>query len=90
MFSYGGHEYRVRHLADFIGAERDNTSDQKTLNAILVRLGEGLGARTNAASRWWSTRCSATAKWCPRRWVRRSVRSAACRAPPSWPTGMWF
>lgn len=44
-YAYGGHEYRVRYLGDFIGAPRDLPRDGKTVSAILVRLGEGLGTQ---------------------------------------------
>jgi len=43
-FSYGEHQYRVRYLGDFVGVPRDASNEAKTLNAILVRLPEGLGA----------------------------------------------
>ena len=43
-FSYGEHQYRVRYLGDFVGIARDAANEPKTLNAILVRLPEGLGA----------------------------------------------
>lgn len=45
LFKYGPHDYRVRHLGEFIGIERERALTQKTVNAILVRLGEGLGAQ---------------------------------------------
>lgn len=44
-YAYGGHEYRVRYLGDFIGAPRDIPREGKTVSAILVRLGEGLGTQ---------------------------------------------
>ena len=45
-FTYGAHSYRVRYLGDFIGVERERLETaQKTVNAILVRLGEGLSAQ---------------------------------------------
>ena len=44
-FGYGGHEYRVRYLGDFIGSHRDTPKEGKTVSAILVRLGEGLGTQ---------------------------------------------
>ncbi|TXI88690.1 MAG: hybrid sensor histidine kinase/response regulator, partial [Cupriavidus sp.] len=44
-FGYGGHEYRVRYLGDFIGTPRDVPREGKTVSAILVRLGEGLGTQ---------------------------------------------
>jgi chemosensory pili system protein ChpA (sensor histidine kinase/response regulator) len=43
-FRYGNADYRVRYLGDFVGIARDPTGEPKTLNAILVRLPEGLGA----------------------------------------------
>jgi chemosensory pili system protein ChpA (sensor histidine kinase/response regulator) len=44
-YGYGGHEYRVRYLGDFIGASRNVPKEGKTVSAILVRLGEGLGTQ---------------------------------------------
>ncbi|WP_157622862.1 hybrid sensor histidine kinase/response regulator [Solimonas soli] len=45
LFNYGGAGYRVRELAAFLGSERGTTTpDSKTVNAILVRLPEGIGA----------------------------------------------
>ncbi|PTU32258.1 Hpt domain-containing protein [Stenotrophobium rhamnosiphilum] len=44
-YGYGGHEYRVRYLGDFIGASRAAPKEGKTVSAILVRLGEGLGTQ---------------------------------------------
>jgi chemosensory pili system protein ChpA (sensor histidine kinase/response regulator) len=44
-YAYGGHEYRVRYLGDFIGTPRDVPREGKTVSAILVRLGEGLGTQ---------------------------------------------
>lgn len=44
-YAYGGHEYRVRYLGDFIGAHRETPREGKTVSAILVRLGEGLGTQ---------------------------------------------
>ncbi|MGH8432364.1 MAG: hybrid sensor histidine kinase/response regulator, partial [Solimonas sp.] len=44
LLNYGNSEYRVRYLGDFIDVQRDRSSEQRTLNAILVRLGEGLMA----------------------------------------------
>ncbi|MES2488645.1 MAG: Hpt domain-containing protein [Pseudomonadota bacterium] len=44
-YGYGGHEYRVRYLGDFIGASRGAPKEGKTVSAILVRLGEGLGTQ---------------------------------------------
>jgi chemosensory pili system protein ChpA (sensor histidine kinase/response regulator) len=44
-YGYGGHEYRVRYLGDFIGSSRDVPKDGKTVSAILVRIGEGLGTQ---------------------------------------------
>lgn len=44
-YGYGGFEYRVRYLGDFIGASRDIPKEGKTVSAILVRLGEGLGTQ---------------------------------------------
>ena len=42
-FRYSDNDYRVRYLGEFVGIPRDPTSEPKTLNAILVRLPEGLG-----------------------------------------------
>ncbi|AXQ29833.1 hybrid sensor histidine kinase/response regulator [Solimonas sp. K1W22B-7] len=44
LLSYGSAEYRVRYLGDFIDVPRDKASESRTVNAILVRMGEGLGA----------------------------------------------
>jgi chemosensory pili system protein ChpA (sensor histidine kinase/response regulator) len=44
-FNYGGHDYRVRYLGDFIGTTREAPKDGKTVSAILVRMGEGLGTQ---------------------------------------------
>lgn len=43
LFKYGGNEYRVRHLGDFISVGRDTLTEQRSVNAILVRAAEGLG-----------------------------------------------
>lgn len=45
LLPYGGHDYRVHHLGDFIGLQRHVDSETKTVSAILVRLGEGLGTQ---------------------------------------------
>lgn len=42
--TYGGAEYRVYYLGDFVGTPRDRSSETRTVSAILVRLGEGLVA----------------------------------------------
>ncbi|PPE75350.1 hypothetical protein C3942_00155 [Solimonas fluminis] len=44
LLNYGSAEYRVRYLGDFIDVPRDKTAESRTVNAILVRMGEGLGA----------------------------------------------
>lgn len=44
LLPYGGHDYRVHHLGDFIGLPRHLDGETKTVSAILVRLGEGLGS----------------------------------------------
>lgn len=44
LLNYGSAEYRVRYLGDFIDVPRDKASETRTVNAILVRMGEGLGA----------------------------------------------
>ncbi|TJY62003.1 response regulator [Sinimarinibacterium sp. CAU 1509] len=40
---YGGHSYRLMHLADLVGVPRDSGTEQKTLHAILVRMPESFG-----------------------------------------------
>jgi chemosensory pili system protein ChpA (sensor histidine kinase/response regulator) len=42
-FRYGEHDYRVHYLGSLVGVARDPASEPKMLNAILVRLPEGLG-----------------------------------------------
>lgn len=42
-YAYGGQQYRVHYLGDFIGVPRDRDLEQKSVNAILVRISEGLG-----------------------------------------------
>ncbi len=42
--TYGGADYRVYYLGDFVGIPRDRSSEARTVSAILVRLGEGLVA----------------------------------------------
>jgi len=50
-FSYGGHDYRVRHLADLIDLPVTvPASDARTVPAVLVRLGEGLGGGERRAA----------------------------------------
>jgi chemosensory pili system protein ChpA (sensor histidine kinase/response regulator) len=44
LYTYGAHQYRVRHLGSFIGIPRDTANEAKNVAAILVRMGEGLGA----------------------------------------------
>ena len=44
LFAYGGRGYRVRHLGDYVGVQHAPDPDARTYTAILVRLGEGLGA----------------------------------------------
>lgn len=44
LFAYGGRGYRVRHLGDYVGVAHAPDPDARTYTAILVRLGEGLGA----------------------------------------------
>jgi len=44
LFAYGGRGYRVRHLGDYVGVPHAPDPDARTYTAILVRLGEGLGA----------------------------------------------
>ncbi|HEX4894755.1 MAG TPA: Hpt domain-containing protein [Solimonas sp.] len=43
-FPYGGHDYRTLYLGELIGTPRDPSIEAKMVNAILVRLPEGLGA----------------------------------------------
>lgn len=45
LLPYAGHDYRVYHLGDFIGLPRSTDGETKTVSAILVRLGEGLGSQ---------------------------------------------
>ncbi|MDP3857980.1 MAG: Hpt domain-containing protein [Stagnimonas sp.] len=50
-FSYGGHDYRVRHLADLIDLPvTPPAADARTVPAVLVRLGEGLGGGERRAA----------------------------------------
>jgi chemosensory pili system protein ChpA (sensor histidine kinase/response regulator) len=44
LFAYGGRGYRVRQLGDYVGAAHSPDTEARTYTAILVRLGEGLGA----------------------------------------------
>ncbi|MBV8063357.1 MAG: chemotaxis protein CheW, partial [Nevskia sp.] len=44
LFAYGGRGYRVRQLGDYVGAPHAPDAEARTYTAILVRLGEGLGA----------------------------------------------
>jgi chemosensory pili system protein ChpA (sensor histidine kinase/response regulator) len=44
LFAYGGRGYRVRYLGDFVAAQHELDADARTYTAILVRLGEGIGA----------------------------------------------
>jgi len=44
LFAYGGRGYRVRQLGDYVGAPHSPDAEARTYTAILVRLGEGLGA----------------------------------------------
>ncbi|MGH8541532.1 MAG: Hpt domain-containing protein [Stenotrophobium sp.] len=45
LYNYGGHDYRMNYLGDFIGTQHDLPEDSKTVTAILVRIGEGIGAQ---------------------------------------------
>jgi chemosensory pili system protein ChpA (sensor histidine kinase/response regulator) len=45
LLPYAGHDYRVHYLGDFIGLPRNTDGETKTVSAILVRLGEGLGSQ---------------------------------------------
>lgn len=50
-FSYGGHDYRVRHLADLIDLPISAPpAEARTVPAVLVRLGEGLGGGERRAA----------------------------------------
>ena len=50
-FGYGGHDYRVRHLADLIDLPiTPPPADARTVPAVLVRLGEGLGGGERRAA----------------------------------------
>lgn len=50
-FSYGGHDYRVRHLADLIDLPvTAPPAEARTVPAVLVRLGEGLGGGERRAA----------------------------------------
>jgi chemosensory pili system protein ChpA (sensor histidine kinase/response regulator) len=44
LFAYGGRGYRMRYLGDYVGAPHVPAADVRNATAILVRLGEGLGA----------------------------------------------
>lgn len=50
-FAYGGHDYRVRHLADLIDLPISvPPAEARTVPAVLVRLGEGLGGGERRAA----------------------------------------
>ena len=49
LFNYGGQDYRVRYLGDFTGQLRERVPDEKSVHAILIRMGEGLGAERRIA-----------------------------------------
>jgi chemosensory pili system protein ChpA (sensor histidine kinase/response regulator) len=50
-FAYGGHDYRVRHLADLIDLPISAPpAEARTVPAVLVRLGEGLGGGERRAA----------------------------------------
>lgn len=42
-YNYGGQEYQVHYLGDFLSLDRPEEADARTLPAILVKVGEGLG-----------------------------------------------
>ncbi|MBX6420567.1 MAG: Hpt domain-containing protein [Nevskia sp.] len=44
LYAYGGRGYRVRHLGAYVGLPYAHDPQARTVTAILVRLGEGLGA----------------------------------------------
>ncbi|HWU67526.1 MAG TPA: Hpt domain-containing protein [Stenotrophobium sp.] len=45
LYNYGGHDYRIGYLGELVGAQHEISPDSKTVNAILVRIGEGVGAQ---------------------------------------------
>ncbi|MGH8504887.1 MAG: Hpt domain-containing protein [Stenotrophobium sp.] len=45
IYTYGDHDYRIDYLGELIGAQHEISPDSKTVNAILVRIGEGVGAQ---------------------------------------------
>jgi chemosensory pili system protein ChpA (sensor histidine kinase/response regulator) len=50
VFHYGGHDYRVSHLAELIDLPHVVPEDARTLPAVLVRLGEGIGGGERRAA----------------------------------------
>ncbi len=48
--SYGGHDYRVRSLAELIDLTHTVPEDSRTVPAVLVRLGEGLAGGERRAA----------------------------------------
>lgn len=43
QYQYGGQEYQVHYLGDFLSLDRPEETEARTLPAILVKVGEGLG-----------------------------------------------
>ena len=43
QYDYGGQEYQVHYLGDFLSLDRPEETEARTLPAILVKVGEGLG-----------------------------------------------
>ena len=50
IFNYGGHDYRVRYLAELIDLPHALPEDARTLPAVLVRLGEGVAGGERRAA----------------------------------------
>lgn len=50
MLSYGGHDYRVRSLAELIDLTHTVPEDARTVPAVLVRLGEGIAGGERRAA----------------------------------------
>jgi len=50
LFAYGGHDYRVRYLAELIDLPHHVPEDSRTLPVVLVRLGEGIAGGERRAA----------------------------------------
>ncbi len=50
QFAYGGHDYRVRYLAELIDLPQCVPEDSRTLPVVLVRLGEGVAGGERRAA----------------------------------------